>query len=83
MMAEKLIGQAERKMLGNDLYWDFSEHDQNAPGYFIRLKWIGYNDNAWWNKWSKGTEVKEQNGRKFRIDYANCNVYELVGEDKR
>lgn len=43
-MEEKLIGQAERTMLGNDLYWDF-----------IKLE--------------------------FRIDYANCNVYELVGED--
>lgn len=82
-MEEKLIGQAKREMLGNDLYWDFIKLDWNMPDHFIRLKWIGYNDNAWWNKWSKGTEVKEQCGRKFRIDYVNCNVYELVGEDER
>lgn len=69
-------------MLGNDLFWDFWEYDQDMPGLFIRLKWTGYNDYDWWTKWSKGTEVKEQNGRKFRIDYSNCNVYELVGDDE-
>lgn len=81
MIEEKLIGQAERTMLGNDLYWDFIKLDWDMPDHFIKLNWVGYNDNAWWTKWSKGTEVKKQNGRKFRIDYANCNVYELVGED--
>lgn len=80
-MSEKLIGQAECTLLWNDLFWNFHKYDQDMPDHFIRLKWIGYNDHAWWTKWSKGTEVKEQNGRKFRIDYSNCNVYELVGED--
>ena len=80
-MSEKLIGQAERTLLGNDLFWNFHKYDQEMPDLFIRLKWIGYNDHDWWMKWSKGTEVKEQNGRKFRIDYSNCNVYELVGDD--
>ena len=81
-MAEKLIGQAERKMLGNDLYWNFLKYDPDMPDHFIELKWIGYNDSDWWAKWSMGTEVKEQGGRKFRIDYANCNVYELIGEGR-
>ena len=80
-MTEKLIGQAKREMIGNDIFWDFHMYDTRMPHLFIDLKWRGYNDNAWWTKWSKGTETREQGGRKFRIDYANCNVYELVTDD--
>nr|DAH96744.1 MAG TPA: hypothetical protein [Caudoviricetes sp.] len=80
-MEEKLIGQAKRSLLGNDLFWEFLKYDEAMPDHFIDLQWTGYNDQAWWTKWSRGTEVKEQGGRKFRIDYANCNVYELVGVD--
>lgn len=81
-MKEILIGQAKRKMLGNDLFWEFIKYDHDMPDHFVELKWSGYNDHAWWTKWSKGTETKEQGGRKFRIDYSNCNVYELVGDEK-
>ena len=80
-MTEILIGQAKREMIGNDIFWDFCEYDPRMPHLFIDLKWSGYNDHAWWTKWSKGTETREQGGRKFRIDYANCNVYELVTDD--
>lgn len=79
-MSETLIGQAKRELLGNDIFWTFRKYDRDMPGHLIKLEWTGYNDNAWWTKWSKGTEVQEQGGRKFRIDYANCNVYELESE---
>lgn len=77
-MAEKLIGQAERDMIGNDLFWRFLKYDETMPGHFIDLRWTGYNDNDWWSKWSKGCENVEQSGRRFRIDFANCNVYEVT-----
>ena len=77
-MAEKLIGQAERDMLGNDLFWRFLKYDDTMPGRFIDLRWTGYNDHDWWAKWSKGCESVEQDGRMFRIDFTNCNVYEVV-----
>lgn len=77
-MTEILLGKAKHERIGNDLFWDFLMYDPRMPDYFIHLKWSGYNDNAWWSKWSKGTEVKEKGGRRFRIDYDNCNVYELV-----
>lgn len=80
-MTEVLIGQAKREMHRNDLFWEFLKYDSRMPDHFIDLTWSGYNDNAWWTKWSKGTETQEQGGRKFRIDYANCNVYELVDEE--
>lgn len=79
-MTEILLGQAKHKRLGNDLFWEFHEYDEGMPGHFINLRWSGYNDNAWWTRWSKGTETKEQGGRRFRIDYENCNVYELVDD---
>lgn len=77
-MAEKLIGQAERDMLGNDLFWRFLKYDDGMPGHFIDLRWTGYNDRDWWTKWSKGEEVREQGGRRFRIDFSNCSVYEVT-----
>lgn len=80
-MTEKLIGQAKRGMIGNDLFWDFLEYDPRMPNHFIDLKWRGYNDHAWWAERSKGTETVGQGGRKFRIDYANCNVYEVIDDD--
>ena len=80
-MTEILLGQAKHERIGNDLFWSFLKHDDRMPGHFIDLTWSGYNDYDWWTKWSNGTEVKEQGGRRFRIDYENCNVYELVMTD--
>ena len=79
-MTEILLGQAKHDRIGNDLFWDFLKYDDEMPDHFINLTRSGDNDNAWWTKWSKGTETKEQGGRRFRIDYANCNVYELVDD---
>lgn len=81
-MTEILLGRAKREMIGNDLFWSFLKYDGGMPGHFIDLTWSGYNDHDWWARWSKGTETKEQGGRRFRIDYENCNVYELkIGEE--
>lgn len=79
-MVEILLGKARHERIGNDLFWSFFQYDERMAGHFIKLKWSGYNDTAWWTKWRKGTEVKEQEGRRFRIDYENCNVYELVDD---
>lgn len=81
-MTEILLGQAKYERIGNDLFWDFTKYDPTVPGLFIDLKWTGYNDSDWWTKWSKGTEVKEQAGRRFRIDYRSDDVYELVAGEE-
>lgn len=77
-MTEILLGQAKHERIGNDLFWSFLKYDDRMPDHFIDLTWTGYNDNDWWTKLSNGTEVKEHGGRRFRIDYENCNVYEIV-----
>lgn len=77
-MTKILLGQAKHERIGNGLFWRFLQHDDRMPDHFINLRWNGYNDYDWWTKWSKVTETKEQGGRMFRIDYVNCNVYELV-----
>lgn len=79
-MTEILLGQAKHERIGNDLFWSFFDYDERMEGHFINLTWRGYNDYDWWTKWLKGTELKEQGGRRFRIDYENCNVYELVDD---
>lgn len=79
-MTEIFLGQAKHEKIRNDLFWDFLKYDERMPDHFIDLTWTGYNDYDWWTKWRKGTEVKEQDGHRFRIDYANCNVYELVDD---
>lgn len=79
-MTEILLGQAKHERIGNDLFWNFLKYDERMAVHFIDLAWSGYNDYDWWTKWSKGTETKEQGGRRFRIDYENCNVYELVDD---
>lgn len=79
-MTEVLLGKARHERIGNDLYWSFFQYDERMAGHFIKLTWTGYSDRDWWTRWSKGTETKEQGGRRFRIDYANCNVYELIGD---
>lgn len=80
-MTEVLLGQARYARLGNDLFWCFIKYEPGKPGSFIDLTWTGYNDYEWWTKWRKGTEVKEQGGRRFRIDYESLNVYEMF-EDR-
>ena len=79
-MTEILLGKARHEKIGNDLFWSFLKHDDGMPDHFINLRWSGYNDYDWWTKWSKGTETKEQGGRKFRIYYASYYVYELIGD---
>lgn len=36
-------------------------------------------DDVYITNWDE-IETREQGGRRFRIDYENCNVYELVDE---
>lgn len=79
-MSEKLIGQAKRVMLGNDIFWEFSAFDENMN--WVSLGWTGYNDSAWWSKYSKDCDTCCSNGKTYRIDFSNCNVYEIV-EEKR
>lgn len=66
-------------MLGNDLFWTYTYMDEGFNLY--QLFWSGYNDHSWWTKWSKNHEVQECADKKFRIDFTNCNVYEVTGDE--
>lgn len=88
-MIEKYIGQAERSMHRNDLFWRYTGYvkdDDGNPvvgddGMFIwlHLRWSGYNDQAWWTRWYKDCELCHgDDGKTYRIDFTNCNVYEVV-----
>ena len=79
-MTEVLLGKAMPERIGNNLFWSFLQYDDRMAGRFIDLTWTGYDARDWWEKWRKGTEIKEQDDHRFRIDYENCNVYELVDD---
>jgi len=46
--------------LGNDLYFSFN-------GVFEKVKFSGYNDNDWWEKY-KPSDIKEADGITWQID---------------
>lgn len=88
-MTGKYIGQAKRSMHGNDLFWEYTglAHDDDGNLVmgddgrlvWLSLRWTGYNDSAWWTKWYKDCELcRGDNGKTYRIDFTNCNVYEVV-----
>lgn len=79
-----LNGTAERKKFGNDLYWNFHALDKNNDFEFVEVKWIGYNDDFWWNKVATTEQAQIQigsNGRKYRIDFHACKVTEIQEEN--
>ena len=88
-MSDKLK-PAEFQRLGNDLYWDFCRliyqpENEQEKIHFCHVKWIGYDDNYWWNNVS----LKEKEGicpkcgRKYAIDFKTNKVIEILkGETK-
>lgn len=79
-MTEKCIGKAKFQQIRNDMFWSFLKFDNSMKGHFIDLEWSGYDDPPWWDKWSKKYDKKEQGGRKFRIDFKTCEVFEIIDE---
>ena len=89
-MAEKLIGSAKFSIHGNDMFWDYFEIARDGNGNyikdadgrmaFLKLHWSGYNDDAWWRKWSKqdrcDTRISDVTGKSYRIDFHTCEVFE-------
>lgn len=75
MEEKEFLGQAERRLSNNDLFWDFTWHDDDYK--FYHLKWSGYNDNFWWTSVATTMRNKRitQDGVTFEINFENCNVY--------
>lgn len=79
-MTEVLLGKARPERIGNNLFWSFLQYDERMAGHFIDLTWTGYDAREWWEKWRSGTEIKERDGHRFRIDYESLDVYELFDD---
>lgn len=78
-MKKKFLGQAERKLISNDLFWNYCYYDGNN---FYHIKWTGYNDGFWWTQvcTQKDYNRKKIDGKVFELNFENCNVYEIVEE---
>lgn len=90
-MTEKYIGKARRYKHGNELFWKYRDIvlddygnivlDDDGSLVWLNLRWTCYNDSAWLTKWYKNCELcKGRDGKMYRIDFTNCNVYEVVSE---
>lgn len=90
-MAEKYLGKARHYKRGNELLWKYRDIvlddygnivlDDDDSLVWLNLRWTGYNNRAWLTKWYKNYELcKGRDGKTYRIDFTNCNVYEVVSE---
>lgn len=90
-MAEKYLGKARHYKRGNELLWKYRDIvlddygnivlDDDGSLVWLNLRWKGCNDTAWWTKAYKDYELcKGRDGKTYRIDFTNCNVYEVVSE---
>lgn len=90
-MTEKYIGKARQYKRDNHLFWKYRDIvlddygnivlDDDGSLVWLNLRWTGYNNRAWLTKWYKNYELcKGRDGKTYRIDFTNCNVYEVVSE---
>ena len=90
-MAEKYLGKARHYKRGNELFWKYRDIvlddygnivlDDDGSLVLLNLRWTGYNDRAWLTKGYKDCELcRDKDGKTYRIDFTNCNVYEVVSE---
>ena len=88
-MAEKYLGKARHYKRGNELFWKYRDIvlddygnivlDDDGSLVWLNLRWTGYNDRAWLTKWYKKCELcKGRDDKTYRIDFTNCNVYEVM-----
>lgn len=82
-MNKILVGQATYKKWDNDLFWEYTFHDEDYN--FFRVKWQGYDDAYWWTEVEQHDRVRkvETNGivKVFELDHQTNNVYLLEEND--
>lgn len=74
------MGKAESRHSRNDLFWEMYFLDM-CTGEFVKLCWIGYNDDFWWNNVAPTEQArvrKSENGKSYRIDFDTNEVYEII-----
>ena len=71
----------------NDMFWECCTYIETeaSPFEWFQLKWIGYNDDNWWDNVAPDVCVKEFIGdhgtkKKFRIDFHTMLIVELAEE---
>lgn len=60
------------------MFYNYSFFDESYN--YHSLKWTGYNDAYFFSEVIKqeGFGVKKENGKTFRFDYGNCEVFEIL-----
>lgn len=89
-MTEKYIGKARHYKHNNDLFWKYRDivlddngnpvTDDNGRLVWLLLRWKGCDNAAWWTEGYKDCKLCRDEGKTYRIDFTDCNVYEVVSE---
>lgn len=89
-ITEKYIGKARHYKHNNDLFWKYRDivlddngnpvTDDNGRLVWLLLRWKGCDNAAWWTEGYKDCKLCRDEGKTYRIDFTNCNVYEVVSE---
>lgn len=78
-MNKVLVGEATFDKLGNDMFWEYTFHDDAYN--FFRVKWQGYDDAYWWTEVEHNDRIRkvETNGviKVFELDHKTNEVYLL------
>ena len=89
VLSKTYVGKARFDKLRNDLWWiAFIDHRNGISVHTCKLKWDGYNDNDWWNRWSKNQKRRKcpECGRMYEIDFrmGDSDVYLInnTGEER-
>lgn len=81
-MNKVLVGQATFEKIDNDMFWNYTFHDEDYN--FYRVKWTGYDDAYWWTEVEQHDRIRkvETNGiiKVFELDHKTNDVY-LIEED--
>ena len=79
---ELLTGRAEFRIYRNDMFWSCCILDFDNNFEFYHIRWVGYNDDNWWDNVSEKASVvtcKGEKGteKKFKLNYNTLDVIEV------
>lgn len=82
MVIKKLVGTANFKKMGNDLFWDYVYMDTNYNCYHVQ--WDGYDDAYWWRNVEQDDRLRSvgmvEAFHLLELDHKTNAVY-LVGTE--
>ena len=80
--SDLFMGKAEYHISRNDMFWEIHFLDI-VTSEFVKLTWMGYNDNFWWENVAPTEQARVRkgvNGKSYRIDFNTNEVWEIQND---